>query len=562
MVLLVASNGTFRSPVRGKTVTLRDGTRATGDVIAARAGRFPEAAFWFIDETIRTPDGANHRCRLMSDSVRKIDSGLSLSALIRSMGAPPKPFILRFDSEERAASCAASITAVARAYADGRISVSTLAERSGPTTFIVTVEGVEGRKIFETESSALHEAEDAVASRHNTRVSVVEVVGVIPDVPLGRYVDFDEVKAWTKANLRVGMLLVLEETHGHMVTYSPVRVTSTPDRQGRFGVELPSESYAAIYGDPRFYVSGKLYQAPTGQSRLLPPLAEAVEMALKGGHTSAGRHYSFGVGEEQPPDLLKELSEQPTVPWTFRRPGHSGVAMLGAALASAAESPAEKTVKKLGKVGIKARVALVAGTDGAAAGDGDAEEVDAADAGQTEVIEAVQLAEMRGTKKQVIWANSIIAAFLKVRGLDRPGAAPTDDDEVVLGCTQAGLVIDHRDVLRAGDAAAFVAAIGARWTSFDGIGEYRKFATERLRSSSGKGAATAWHRHVVEVDGQDYILDAVGGEQWIRKHDAGRFAWHERDGKHHIIPGTLRTTGTDGVCIVRGKRMTKEHRAA
>lgn len=545
MVLILASNEAFHSPVRGKTATLRTGSKVTGDVVAARPGRFKDGDFWFLDETIRDADGTEHSCRLMSDSVRPVVGSRRLPSL--------KPHLIRFESEERARATADAIGRVARAYAEGRIKVQILAERSGQTTFQLFVEGETDPKVFELEKSAIEEAEGIASTNPDARISVTEVAGVIPKIPFGGSVDFDEVKEWTKANLSVGMWLVLEETHGRTIQYMPVQVTALPDKNGRFSVNLPNHSYASLYGDPRFYVSGKLYRAPTGQSRLLPPFREAVDLAVRGGKLDySGKHWPDTSDDKATVESRDELSRQPVVPWTFQRPTPPGFAALAAALERATEHPVKKTVRRLSQRGIDARPVILE-IDDMEDGAGEAEP-EAAIAACDVAIEVLSLAQLRGAPKQVQWAGSILNGFRKARGLNRTGAVPTRNDEVVLGCATASLLIDHRDLLKEGNADAFVEAIGARWLEFEGIDAYRSTA---MSGQYGKKSALAWHWHTVTIGGEEYCFEAVGHEQWVYKADCGRFAWIERGGKRRILEGTLRTVSKSGEAIVKGNRASK-----
>lgn len=543
MVLILTSGDAVRSPVRGKTATLRDGTKVTGDVVAARPGRFPDSATWFLDETIRDAEGREHRCRLLSDSVRAFMPGRRLPS--------DKPFMIRFRDEAQAKMAAEAIGRVASAYAEGRLAVHRLAESAEEASFQVAVEGgVEEPKAYGSELEAVAAAEDLAAASPDARVTVTEVAGVIPTVPLGRFVDFDAVKAWSKESLRVGMVLVLEETHGGIIRYMPARVASLPDKGGRFSVDLPKGSYAAMYGDPRFYVSGKFYRAPTGQSRLLPPIREALDLAARGGTWSGSGKHLEGSGRDKVTDEEREaLASQDPVPWTLRRPAPRGLAMLAVALERATEHPAEKTVRKLATRGLKARTAVVKEAPAEAVAEPEAPD---AEPPARVVIQVLSLAQLRGAPKQVHWAQSILTAFRKARGLDKTGAVPTPDDEVVLGCATASLLIDHRELLKDRDPAAFVEAIGARWVEFDGIDAYRGTPVEM-----GKKSALAWHWHTVTVAGQEYSFEAVGHEQWMHKGDSGRFAWREVGGKRRILEGTLRTVSKGGEALVRGNRASK-----
>jgi hypothetical protein len=537
MVMIHTKKGDFVTRVRRKAVRLRDGGIVEGAVVGARALLHREGGFWFLEETVREDGGAEHRCHLRSDSVRESSTDLSKGALLRSLrheGNPPS-FLLKFDDEESASRAARAINAAARAYAEGRIAISVLPARNGPTTFHGRMDGVKGITHLSPDRSAVEWAEDAAVRHPKARITVEEREGVTPRLPFRSCLDDADVRTWMRANLRVGMILILEETHYGIVRHAPVRVTKPLDGRGRFFVDLP-EMAAISYG--KVTVTGKFDEAPTGQSRVIPPFREAVAAV------SARDSARFYRGDRTAA-MLDELSRQEPVEWTRFLRWDPGPGFLA--------TPLEEELNPRPRPELKVPPTATPAKEASEQCSEDGEEESEGEEPSAHE-DTVGYADLRGSKLQVRYAPSVLAAFINARGLDRSDAVATDDDELVLGCADAGMLLDHADTLRRGDPAAFVETLGATWESFAGVDGYR--ASPSLVGNSTRSKAPI-HWHTMTVNGREFAFEAISGKRWAFKTDSGRFAWVKRDGRRHVLPGTLVTKDKGGKPVVRGDRRSR-----
>lgn len=164
------------------------------------------------------------------------------------------------------------------------------------------------------------------------------------------------------------------------------------------------------------------------------------------------------------------------------------------------------------------------------------------------------MCELDGTAKQVRWAKSILAEFKAAI----EGRSGTADDVAVFGCTDSGLLIDHRDVLTTGDSIRFCGLLAVKWIEWTGIDDYASFLLEKSRPPSQGGNTSAIHSHRVTIDGEIYYFKARGARRWIYANDSVRFAHYDADGRNLIFKGTVEVRETTGEMVVRGDRRAKK----
>ncbi|WP_429116007.1 hypothetical protein [Aeromonas veronii] len=158
-----------------------------------------------------------------------------------------------------------------------------------------------------------------------------------------------------------------------------------------------------------------------------------------------------------------------------------------------------------------------------------------------------------GSPKQVSWAKSIMADFLK--NIDPSNLSL--DDVFCLGLTNASLIIDHRDSLSKGVSGDIAKNLYVEWVESRKIDEYTTFLLEKHRPPSKGGNTSALHSHRVVVDGTEYYFKARGARKWIFKSDIVSFAYYKENGRNLVIKGTIVTHDKIGNEITRGDRRAK-----
>lgn len=98
-----------------------------------------------------------------------------------------------------------------------------------------------------------------------------------------------------------------------------------------------------------------------------------------------------------------------------------------------------------------------------------------------------------GSPKQVSWAKSIMADFLK--NIDPSNLSL--DDVFCLGLTNASLIIDHRDSLSKGESGDVAKNLHIEWVESGQIDEYTTFLIEKHRPPARGGGTRLLYTLIV-----------------------------------------------------------------
>lgn len=159
----------------------------------------------------------------------------------------------------------------------------------------------------------------------------------------------------------------------------------------------------------------------------------------------------------------------------------------------------------------------------------------------------LDLVALDGTDKQIRWAYAVLRDFRKTL----TNGVLTPCQEAVLGCTEAALLLDHRQILIQGEADTFCREVGIQWLEFSDFEAYAHFPmTERCRTRIQDRP----HVHSFVVKDQRYRFLAIGPVQWLHKGDSGRFAWHTVKDRRIMLKGTLHALDRSGSSVCRGDR--------
>lgn len=163
--------------------------------------------------------------------------------------------------------------------------------------------------------------------------------------------------------------------------------------------------------------------------------------------------------------------------------------------------------------------------------------------------------QLDGSPKQVKWAYSILKDFFDKLDLNNV----TSDDLVCLGCTNAGLIIDNRELISQGASKAFVDQIEAKWIIPSKVDKYTTNLIEKYRSPAKGGNTSALHSHRIVIGDLEFFFKARGSKKWVYKSDDCVFAYYPDNGKNIILKNTLKAYDKNGNFVSRGDRRAKKN---
>ena len=96
------------------------------------------------------------------------------------------------------------------------------------------------------------------------------------------------------------------------------------------------------------------------------------------------------------------------------------------------------------------------------------------------------------------------------------------------------------------------------------VQSYGAYLKDKSRPPSKGGNTSAWHQHVLRIEGEAYSFLARGARKWVFASDRVSFEWDWDETKKYrnINPASMTTVDRQGAPVRRGDRTSKPWRTA